>query len=62
MKKTYINPTMNIVKLNANSNILAGSDKVSFSTNGESGSGELIDAGATGSGLGRGGIFDEDEE
>jgi hypothetical protein len=56
MKKTYINPTMNIVKLNAKSNILAGSDGgvQTSSTVGKEFNGSDIS-------YGRGGIFDEGE-
>ena len=56
MKKTYINPTMNIVKLNAKSNILAGSGGVNNnSTVGNAFNGSDVT-------YGRGGMFDEDEE
>ena len=56
MKKTYINPTMSIVKLNANSNILAGSGGVTTNSTvgNEFNSGDVS--------YGRGGWFDNDEE
>ena len=57
MKKTYINPTMNIVKLNAKSNILAGSDG-GVQTNSTVGN-AYSSSDVT---YGRDGIFDESEE
>ena len=55
MKKTYINPTMNIVKLKANSSILACSGVDTGSKVGNAYSSSDVT-------YGRGGMFDEDEE
>ena len=59
MKKTYINPEINIVRIHS-SYILSGSP-VSFNGGGE-GSIELQSGNATGASLSRGYDFDDDED
>ena len=60
MKKTYINPNIEVVKIASQMQIMAGS----FTTNGDGDvtAGELIDENATGAGLSRSFDFDDDED
>ncbi|MBQ9186646.1 MAG: hypothetical protein IJ144_02330 [Prevotella sp.] len=62
MKKTYIQPLTEVYQMLAKAAMLAGSGEVQFNSDGESGSGKLINGNAGGAGLGRSGFFDDDED
>lgn len=56
-------PATGIVKTKTTRHLLAGSRELNFNSTGESGSGQLINSNATGTGLSRhSSIWDDDEE
>lgn len=64
MKKTYINPTTDIMKIQTVQMIAASRDAVTFGQDGESGTAGLNDGTASGGAFSRNGgsLWDDDEE
>ena len=63
MKKTYITPSMENIKIKTTGMLAASDVSTVVSSDGESGQGQLIDEGASGAGLGRGFAgYDDDDE